>query len=100
MPGLIRSCGSYLFASGLAMSVRIHDGQLVANSNNLIHLQAARQLVCDEEDRHAPFEGVDGAPQLLSREGIDTARRLIKKQHFRSFQQCTGYGHSLSLAAG
>ncbi len=81
----------------------IHDFHLPddrSEFHHLVHLQAARDLVGDEEHRHVPLELVDGPGEMLGRVAVQVGDRFVEDQDFGLLEERPRYGQSLPLATG
>src|SRR3972149_10667923 len=75
----------FALAFGRVMN-HTHPCLMPAELDHLVHLQAARQLMRDEEHGDSAFELVDGPRKLLRRRLIEAAGGLVEDEDLRALQ--------------
>src|SRR5581483_1422687 len=68
--------------------------------DNGVGLNAGRQFMCDEQNRHDPFQRGDRAAESGCGVTIQIARRLVEDEHLGALQQRSCDRDPLLLAAG
>jgi hypothetical protein len=82
----------------------VHDAHLLearlVEGVDLVHLQAARHVVGDEEHRRLALQLVHGLREVLRGLRIQAAGGLVEEQDARTLEDGAGDGEALLLAAG
>src|SRR6266480_490179 len=71
-----------------------------AEAEHLVHLEAARKVVGDEEQGHLSLELVDGLGEALRGVLVEIAARLVEDQDLGPLQEGARDRDALALAAG